>query len=63
MLHCDPLLPTDIPAILAFLETPPGQEVEAWRRWEAYWAEIDWDDRLRAVGDLNSYLQTGRLAP
>jgi hypothetical protein len=63
VLHCDPLLPVDIPAILAFLETPPGQEAEAWRRWEAYWAAIDWEARRQAVGDLNSYLQTGQLVP
>lgn len=61
VLHCDPLLPADIPAILAFLETPAGHEAAAWRRWGAYWAEIEWEARLRAVGDRTSYLQTGRL--
>ena len=27
----------DIPAILEFLDTPPGKELEAWDKWEKYW--------------------------
>ena len=31
----------DIPAILAFLETPPGEEQTAWKTWRQYWENLD----------------------
>ncbi len=35
----------DIPAILAFLATPPGQEPQAWQDWLDYWKNIDFEQR------------------
>jgi hypothetical protein len=31
----------DIPAFLAFLNTPEGHAAEGWQRWREYWAGID----------------------
>lgn len=36
----------DIPALLAFLNTPPGEERAAWDTLDRYWEAIDWDARL-----------------
>src|SRR5574341_254962 len=37
----------DIPAMLEFLSTSPGQARHGWRRWRAYWQKIDMEQRLR----------------
>jgi hypothetical protein len=29
----------DIPMLKEFLNTPPGKELEAWKKWDAYWAK------------------------
>ena len=36
----------DIPELLAFLDTPPGEERAAWETMDRYWESIDWDSRL-----------------
>jgi hypothetical protein len=46
----------DAPAILAFLDTPPGRAADGWRRWRAYWDGIDWDERRRAVAGNDYYI-------
>lgn len=40
------IVPEDIPAILAFLDTPPGEELAAWHVWESYWNNMDYDRRI-----------------
>jgi hypothetical protein len=39
----------DIPAILEFLDTPPGKELEAWDKWEKYWASLDYPARRKKL--------------
>lgn len=39
----------DIPAILDFLNTEPGDEILAWSRWRSYWAGIDYEARKRML--------------
>ena len=41
----------DIPAMLQFLETPTGEELQAWDRWERYWDELDMDQRIESLKD------------
>lgn len=41
----------DIPAMLAFLDARPGEELEAWERWQRYWDELDLDRRIAALRD------------
>jgi|SRR5215831_1910626 len=40
----------DIPAMRAFLETSPGDEIDAWKTWDAYWAKVDFDVREQLLG-------------
>jgi hypothetical protein len=46
----------DVPAILAFLDTPSGQAGDGWRRWRAYWDSIDWDERRRGLAGRTYYV-------
>lgn len=39
----------DIPAILEFLDTPPDKALEAWDKWEKYWASLNYPDRRRKL--------------
>jgi hypothetical protein len=39
----------DIPAILEFLDTPSGKELEAWDKWEKYWASLDYPARRKKL--------------
>ncbi len=39
----------DIPAILEFLDTPPDKSLEAWDKWEKYWASLDYPARRRKL--------------
>jgi hypothetical protein len=48
----------DVPALLAFLDTPPGEERTACDTLDRYWEAIDWDYRLH-----NHAQEYGRLAP
>lgn len=49
----------DIPALLAFLDTPPGHEPEGWRKLQVYWEGINFDQRRQALAD-NPYYATSR---
>lgn len=41
----------DVPAMLAFLDTPPGEELSGWARWDLYLSRVDWSARThRASG-------------
>lgn len=42
-----PLLPEDVPFIREFLNTPPGQEKEAYEQWQDYWSKVDFDERRK----------------
>jgi hypothetical protein len=46
----------DVPAIVAFLDTPPGQAADGWIQWRRYWARIDWDQRRRQLSGYSYYL-------
>lgn len=39
----------DIPTILEFLDTPAGKELEAWDKWENYWANLDYPARRKKL--------------
>jgi hypothetical protein len=39
----------DIPAILEFLDTPPDKALEAWEKWDKYWASLDYPARRRKL--------------
>lgn len=39
----------DIPAILEFLDTPPDKTLEAWDKWDKYWASLDYPERRRKL--------------
>lgn len=39
----------DIPMILEFLDTPPGKSLEAWDKWEKYWANLDYPARRKKL--------------
>lgn len=49
------IIPEDIPAILAFLDTHPGEELEAWQRWESYWNSVDYNERIERLRDNPYY--------
>jgi len=39
----------DIPVILEFLNTPPDKSLEAWDKWEQYWANLDYPERRKKL--------------
>jgi hypothetical protein len=41
----------DVPAILEFLDSSPGRELEGWRRWLRYWNELDMHKRVESLKD------------
>ncbi len=47
----------DIPAILEFLDTPPGKELEAWDKWEKYWANLDYPERRKKLLEDKSCME------
>jgi hypothetical protein len=49
MIEPEELVVDDIPAILEFLDTPPGKELEAWDKWEKYWASLDYPARRKKL--------------
>lgn len=57
LMHLDALttLPVtrgDIPAILQFLSTPPGEALNGWAAWISYWENrSDGDRRAEVAGD------------
>ena len=46
------VLPVDIPMLLEFLETPVGEELSGWERFEAYWSETNMKGREQEVNSL-----------
>lgn len=42
----------DIPMILEFLDTPPEKSLEAWDRWEKYWANLDYAARRKKLLEI-----------
>jgi len=42
----EPIFAEDVPFIKEFLNTPRGQEKEAWARWRAYWDKSDFEKRF-----------------
>ncbi len=46
------ILPEDIAIMRSFLQTPLGEETEAWQRFDAYWETIDYTAREPQVDTL-----------
>ena len=46
----------DVPAILDFLDTPPGEEARGWAEWKRYWNNIDWDARQKRLAGHGFYI-------
>ena len=57
--HHQQLLRADVPALLKFLESQPGGELDAWARFDHYWAAVDWSARAGAAQEL--YFEPERL--
>ncbi|MDP9194002.1 MAG: hypothetical protein M3P06_20090 [Acidobacteriota bacterium] len=57
LMHLDalstlPVTRADIPAILQFLSTPPGEALNGWAAWISYWeSQNDADRRAEVAGD------------
>jgi hypothetical protein len=39
----------DIPVIMEFLDTPPGEERDGWVKWQSYWKNVDYENRKREL--------------
>ena len=46
----------DIPALLDFLDTPPGQAARGWKHWRQYWDGIDFAQRRRELATNPYYI-------
>jgi len=46
----------DIPAIIDFLSTPLGQEINGWRKWRAYWNNVDIEFRRHQLKNNPFYI-------
>ena len=44
-LHYQLVIHTDIPAMMAFLETDPAHCQQGWAQWETYWQTVDFEQR------------------
>ncbi len=51
------IIKEDIPAIVDFLSTPKGKELEAWKNWMAYWDNVDYERRKQLLKH-NPYYST-----
>ncbi|WP_152541368.1 hypothetical protein [Kallotenue papyrolyticum] len=49
LLYQQLITPQDIPALLAFLDTPPGKEKEGWQKLHDYWDHIDFEQRRKEL--------------
>jgi len=47
--HPENLMTEDIPMILEFLDTSPDKSLEAWDKWEKYWANLDYPARRKKL--------------
>lgn len=52
------IIKEDIPTIRKFLNTNKGNEIEAWKVWEKYWNEIDFDNRKEQLLENEFYSTT-----
>jgi hypothetical protein len=52
------ITPEDIPAMLAFLETPLGQERQGWQAWHRYWQGIDFNQRRQSLRNNPYYAKS-----
>ncbi len=57
-LYNELIIAADIPAILRFLETLPGYEVDGWTQWRSYWHSIDFDSRLKLLVESPDSIDT-----
>lgn len=55
MLNHQLIVPDDIPAIMAFLESSPDAAAAAWEQWERYWATIDFEERRKNLRGDDTY--------
>lgn len=46
----------DVPTMLAFLDTPPGEQTRGWAAWRRHWQEVDIDARRTALAHNPYYL-------
>jgi hypothetical protein len=47
----------DIPAMLGFLDTPPGEASQGWQTWRRYWNSLDYEKRREELKQ-NPYYST-----
>jgi hypothetical protein len=47
----------DIPAMLGFLDTPPGEASKGWQTWRRYWNSLDYEKRREELKQ-NPYYST-----
>jgi hypothetical protein len=59
MLNAQWIIAEDIPMMLSFLDTPSGQEFQAWEKWREYWKGIDYAARRKKIADNSYYSQSG----
>ncbi|MGH9894476.1 MAG: hypothetical protein ACREA0_21340 [bacterium] len=59
MLNAQWITRDDIPAILSFLDSTPGEEKQAWQNWEKYWEELDYRKRREEIAGNPFYSQSG----
>jgi len=50
------LIKKDIPAMLEFLNTQPGNEAKGWLVWETYWKSINFNERKRLLANDPDYI-------
>lgn len=51
------IIANDIDAILAFLATKRGEELDGWRSWTEYWNNVDWSARSEYLKSHPLYSQ------
>jgi sRNA-binding protein len=49
----------DVPTLLSFLDTPPGDEARAWSSWRTYWNHVDFSSRRHDLEANPYYAKTG----
>lgn len=52
----------DVPAILSFLDTRVGNEVQAWSKWRNNWDHVDFASRKHILGSNPYYAKTRPFA-
>ena len=49
----------DVPAIVRFLDTPPGRALEGWVQWVKYWEGVDMKRRMLDLAANPFYAKVG----